>query len=72
MSLMSALPGLTVGSANGSQSHGDEVTIMLARGLLLPVGVFGACVASLQLQVVDLGGALSLMLSVGTETVFTQ
>ena len=42
---------------------------MLARGLLLPVGLFGACVASLRLQVVDLGGALSLMLSLGTETV---
>jgi hypothetical protein len=36
------------------------------------VGLFDACVASLRLQVVDLGGALSLMLGVSTETVFTQ
>ena len=41
---------------------------MLARGLLLPVGLFDAYVASLRLQVVDLGRALPL-LSVGTETV---
>ena len=61
-----------MGSANGSQSHGDEVTIMLARGLLLPVGLFDAYVASLRLQVIDLGRALPLMLSVGTETVFSQ
>ena len=45
---------------------------MLARGLLLPVGLFDAYVASLRLRVVDLGGALYLMLGVSTETVFTQ
>jgi len=45
---------------------------MLARGLLLPVGLFDAYVACLRLQVIDLGRALPLMLSVGTETVFSQ
>ena len=45
---------------------------MLARGLLLPVGLFDAYVASLRLQVVDLGRALPLMLSVGTETVLLE